>query len=86
MLIWKWLFADKSGKMVYGQMPNLPLIVWGVASLLSIVPWFASLHTVFETIAFGSLFTWAWLEIFDGANWFRRLLGVAVMSFLLFGV
>ena len=31
------------------------------------------------------LFTWAYLEITDGANYFRRLLGTAVMVALVVG-
>jgi len=85
MFIWKWLFEDKSGKMVSGQMPNLPIIVWGAAKVLSLMPWLVSIQPTLELVAFGALFTWAWLEIFDGANWFRRLLGITVMAVLLLG-
>ncbi|HEY9908282.1 MAG TPA: hypothetical protein V6D18_11845 [Thermosynechococcaceae cyanobacterium] len=30
-------------------------------------------------MAFGSLFTWAWLELFQGVNYFRRSLGLIVL-------
>lgn len=83
--MWKLLFEDKSGNMVYGQMPNLPIIVWGAAKVMSLVPWAAPVQPILEAVAFGALFTWAWLEIFDGANWFRRILGITVMTLTLLG-
>jgi len=49
------------------------------------MPWLVSIQPTLELVAFGALFTWAWLEIFDGANWFRRLLGITVMAVLLLG-
>jgi hypothetical protein len=33
---------------------------------------------VFSLLANGSLFTWAWMELFQGVNYFRRGLGLAV--------
>jgi hypothetical protein len=30
-------------------------------------------------VAYGSLFTWAWLELFQGVNYFRRSLGLLVL-------
>jgi hypothetical protein len=32
-----------------------------------------------DVIAFGAIFTWAWLELFDGVNYFRRALGATVL-------
>ena len=71
-------FEDEHGRLILWQAPNLPLWVWAVASLatrfLSDRPEQAA-----QLIAFGALFTWAWLEIFDGASPFRRLLGSVVL-------
>jgi hypothetical protein len=36
-------------------------------------------NTGLEALAFGSLFTWAWLELFQGVNYFRRALGLGVL-------
>jgi hypothetical protein len=33
---------------------------------------------VLDILANGSLFTWAWMELFQGVNYFRRGLGLAV--------
>lgn len=83
MNILRKLFEDKNGHIVIGQRPNLPIIVWAVAQVLTWVPAVRAWHELLSLIAFGSLFTWAWLEIFQGACLFRRLLGTLVMIFLL---
>ncbi|MEH2060150.1 MAG: hypothetical protein V7K97_29250 [Nostoc sp.] len=72
-------FRDGNGKIVLAQMPNLPLIVWIVASLLSLIFTSGKTNTVLDLLANGSLFTWAWLELFQGVNYFRRALGLAVL-------
>jgi len=33
----------------------------------------------FHAIAFGCLFTWAWQELFQCVNYFRRFLGLIVL-------
>ncbi|MEH1926224.1 hypothetical protein [Nostoc sp.] len=72
-------FRDSDGKIVLAQMPNLPLIVWIVTSLLALIFTSGKINTVLEVLANGSLFTWAWLELFQGVNYFRRALGLAVL-------
>jgi hypothetical protein len=73
------IFRDSDGKIVIGQMPNLPLIVWIVASLLQLVLTTGKINTGLDAVAFGSLFTWAWEELFQGVNYFRRALGLGVL-------
>jgi len=73
------VFCDRNGKIVMAQMPNLPLIVWIVASLLKMIFSTGRLNMGLELIAFGSLFTWAWEELFQGVNYFRRTLGLIVL-------
>jgi hypothetical protein len=73
------VFRDSEGKIVLAQMPNLPLIVWIVASLLKIVFTTGKIHLGLDLLAFGSLFTWAWEELFQGVNYFRRALGLLVL-------
>ncbi len=72
-------FRDSEGNVVLGQMPNLPILVWLTATLLSLTPTSTGIHTGLQAIAFGSLFTWAWQELFEGVNYFRRALGLAVL-------
>jgi len=73
------IFRDSDGKIVLAQMPNLPLIVWITASLLKLVFTTGEINTALDALAFGSLFTWAWLELFQGVNYFRRALGLGVL-------
>lgn len=73
------VFRDSEGKIILAQMPNLPLIVWIVASLLKIVFTTGRINLGLDLIAFGSLFTWAWEELFQGVNYFRRVLGLLVL-------
>ncbi len=61
------------------QMPNLVILVCLAATLLNHVPTTGNIHTGLDALAFGSLFTWAWLELFGGVNYFRRALGLIVL-------
>ena len=73
------IFRDGDGNIVIAQPPNLPIIVWGVASLLKLIFTSGLTNIGLDLIAFGSLFTWAWLELFQGVNYFRRTLGLVVL-------
>ncbi|MBN3872670.1 MAG: hypothetical protein V7L00_11035 [Nostoc sp.] len=72
-------FRDSDGNIVLAQMPNLPLIVWIVTSSLALIFTSGKINTVLDVVANGSLFTWAWLELFQGVNYFRRALGALVL-------
>ena len=73
------LFKDKKGKVVLWQTPNIPLVGWALSSvLIHIVPagrW----QLAVGYVSFGFIFTWAWLELSQGASYFRRALGVVVL-------
>ena len=71
-------FKDKNGKIAVAQLPNPPLIAFLVFRFLQMVA-SGTLQQMASVVAFGSLFTWAWLELFQGANYFRRLLGIVVL-------
>jgi hypothetical protein len=73
------IFRDSNGNIVIAQAPNLPIIVWGVASLLKLIFTSGFINVGLDLIAFGSLFTWAWEELFQGINYFRRVLGFVVL-------
>jgi hypothetical protein len=77
--IGKWI-DDKDGHITVIQLPNLPLLVYIGASILTRI--FASglPNYLFKVVAFGSIFTWAWLEILRGVNYFRRVLGLVVLG------
>ncbi|MBC7970944.1 MAG: hypothetical protein H7Z11_12635 [Verrucomicrobia bacterium] len=72
-------FRDSDGNVVIAQPPNLPLLVWLAATGLKLIPTSGNLHLGLDAIAFGSLFTWAWQELFQGVNYFRRALGFVVL-------
>lgn len=69
-------FRDSEGQIVIAQMPNLPLSVGLVATLLTLIVTTGKINLALELVAFGSLFTWAWEELFQGVNYFRRALGL----------
>jgi hypothetical protein len=72
------LFRDSSGEIVIAQMPNLPIVIWAVASLLKIVYKTGRINLGLDILAFVSLFVWAIQELFQGVNYFRRGLGAIV--------
>ena len=72
-------FRDSEGNITIAQMPNPPLLVWLAATLLQLVFTGGKVHTGLDLVAFGSLFTWAWQELFQGVNYFRRVLGLVVL-------
>lgn len=74
---------DKDDNVVLGEKPNLPLIIWIVCIILQQVL-DGKQYVAVELIGFGAIFTWAWLEIFHGTNYLRRLLGLFVMLITLY--
>lgn len=77
-------YKDRHGRVVIVQKPNLPISVWAVSTVLGHFFACGSSHTLLALVAFGALFTWAWLELFSGANYLRRLLGLMVMIAILY--
>lgn len=69
------IFRDSQGNIVIAQPPNLPMLVGIGAILLRFAFGSGQIHAALGLVAFGSGFTWAWLELFDGVNYFRRALG-----------
>ncbi len=77
------LLQDKHGKVVIFQSPNLPLAVGLTAQLLSMLLPYGTGNFIAALVAFGALFTWAWLELFQGVNLLRRALGCTVLIWLI---
>lgn len=77
------IFRDQDGKIVLAQMPNLPLMTGIIALLLKIIFTTGKINLGLEILAFGALFTWAWEELFQGVNYFRRTLGFLVLVVLI---
>ncbi len=78
-------YKDKHGKVAVVQTPNLPLIVWITSKLMILLVPTGQLENILQAIAFGSLFTWAWLEIFNGDSYLRRALGIIVIIVSVYG-
>lgn len=79
-------FRDREGRIVIAQMPNLPVLV-GIAAiaLQFVLP--SDIRPTLGLVAVGALFTWAWQELFDGVNYFRRSLGlIGLVGLLTFGL
>lgn len=70
------IFRDSEGNIVIAQMPNLPILLGSTATLLQFVLPSGNLQTALGLVGFGALFTWAWQELFEGVNYFRRSLGL----------
>ena len=71
-------FKDKKGRVVLLQTPNQPIIFWVVATLANrLIDGTAG--GLMGVVAFGAIFTWAYLELFEGVNYFRRTLGLIVI-------
>jgi hypothetical protein len=72
-------FRDDEGQLAIAHKPNLPILVWLTAMGLRFLPLNDTLQAGVDALAYGVLFTWAWLELFQGVNYFRRALGLVVL-------
>jgi hypothetical protein len=77
------LFKDSSGRVVIIQKPNFLIILWFTCWLVSTLASNNRFAEGIAALATAFLFTWAYLEIVDGTNYFRRFLGLTVMFFIL---
>lgn len=80
---WDKFWKDKHGKVVLWQNPNLPLWSWLAATVLTHLLPYGRLNFLAALVAFGSIFTWAYLEIRHGVNYFRRSVGLVVLTWIL---
>lgn len=66
------------------QFPNAPL---GAALFGLVLSWILSAgttaHALCRAVFFVGLGIWAWLELTDGVNGFRRVLGAAGLAYVL---
>ncbi len=80
-------FRDSEGNIVIAQVPNLPILVGSTATFLQFVLPSSNIQTTLALVGFGALFTWAWQELFDGVNYFRRSLGlIGLVSLIVLGL
>lgn len=74
-------FTDRHGRVVIAQWPNLPLVAWavlGIAARFGGDRWAPLLHF----LSGAALVTWAYLEATHGDSPFRRVLGAAVLAWM----
>jgi hypothetical protein len=77
--LWDKIWKDRAGHIVIWQMPNVPLIAWVVLTVISLVLNTGTAADVSSWLASTALIIWCLLEIFKGADYFRRVLGLAVL-------
>ena len=63
------------------QVPNPPLLAALVALLVADLT-HGSVHAYARAVFYVGLAAWAWLELADGANWVRRVLGAAALVYV----
>ena len=77
--LWDQIWKDRRGNIVIWQMPNIWLIGWLVLTFLSLL--FSGRQAdIFSWLGSASLIIWSLLELFKGANYFRRALGLLVLA------
>lgn len=82
----KWyqrMFENAEGKIILAQVPNVPLIGWIVFSILTQINILQEYSTGFSMLSRAFLFVWSYLELTEGVNSFRKILGLGVMCVLL---
>lgn len=77
--LFKRTFCDRDDNIVLAQKPNLLLLVWLIATLLTLLMTSGNIHRGLGAVAFSSLFTGAWRELFQSINYFQRSLGLIVL-------
>lgn len=84
--LYNWLFLCHDGSYVYGQAPNIPIAIAGIAFVLSIFLKDPVINNTLVLIFRLSIITWAILELAWGTNNFRRILGTSVLLIVSAGV
>ncbi len=83
-----WLFRNRqTGRITIAQFPNVPLWIFfaGAAARRFADP-HGDLLAALTFVTTAALVVWALLELFRGANPFRRMLGGAALTVTLVGV
>ena len=63
------------------QLPNAPLLAAFAAWIVAAVT-HGSVHAYARAAFYAALAAWAWEEVAEGTNWFRRLVGVAGLAYV----
>jgi hypothetical protein len=76
-------FRNGNGEVVIGQMPNIPITVWVIATLLKFFYKTGQVNLGLDLLASSALFVWAIGELFQGESHFRQWLGLLVLIALM---
>ncbi len=77
--LWDRFWRDSRGRIVIVQVPNPALVGWLLCATLSRIVGAGEWKNGLSFASSGFLFAWAYLELTQGVNFFRRLLGLAVI-------
>jgi hypothetical protein len=80
MNLWDKFWKDDRGHYVVWQMPNAYLIAWAVLTIVALAT-NGRMSDIFAGAGDVLLFVWSGLEIFKGASFFRRVIGLAVLIY-----
>jgi hypothetical protein len=83
-----WLFRDRTtGRIVVMQVPNLPLAIFLVATVVRVVAHpHGTAGKVLSAVGTAGLVVWAGEEVWKGVNPFRRILGGVVLVAVVVGL
>ena len=83
-----WMFRSRvTGRISVAQLPNWQLVVWLLASaVMRLGNPQGRARDVLAVIASAALALWAGDEVLRGVNPFRRILGVAVLAWLVYSL
>lgn len=73
---------DKNGKVVLGQSPNVPIAGWFLFFVAAYIVPAGVIQSGLSSVSTALLIVWAYLEIAQGVNYFRRALGITVLSLI----
>jgi hypothetical protein len=78
----RWWFTSRTtGRIIVAQMPNLALLLFGVAAVAArLLDGHPTTSRVLSDVASGAIIVWSLDEIVRGVNPWRRLLGVVVLT------
>lgn len=76
------IFRTKEGDIVIGQPPNPPIALAVIFFVLAQLPGLGRFQDGLEALSIAFFITWAYLELTQGVNLFRKLLGVMGLSAL----
>ena len=78
-------FRDDKGKLVIFQFPNFLLWCWIIIKLVNYFLNSGTLNDGLELLGSTVLFAWAYLEAAEGVNYFRKGLGIVIITFIVIG-